>query len=146
MCSLAVTGVRPQRQQQPHNPKASPRRPHVLVVEPDWAIQQLCKDALECIGVAVSVVSHATEARAIVHSDVVNLAYVALVPGREREGEAFAEFAADRGMTVVLMSGHAEGIEVGLKARHSFLKKPFRLRDMFRPLILNIGASDLPAP
>ena len=139
MISILARNEFPQQHSRTHIRDAAPHQPHVLVIEPDWSVQQLCKDALESIGVSVSVTGRVAEARTIIARGGIDLAYVALVPDGERESEAFAGFAADRGVHVVLMSGHAKGIEAGIKGTFPFLKKPFRLRDMFRPLIHAIG-------
>ena len=122
------------------------RQPRVLVVEPDPAVQQLCQCALEEIGVAVTVTRRANEARALIATEMVDLAYIALVPGAEREGETFAEYATDHRVHVVLMSGHSEGIERGLAAGYPFVRKPFHLRDVFRPLIRNLAYEHMDRP
>ena len=126
--------------QQDHSDIANPtaRRPHVLVVEPDPAVRELCKDILGQFDVAVSIVQCAAEARTIVAARAADLVYVALAPGQEPKAEEFSRFATDLGAHVVLMSGHSKGIEIGLAAGYPFLQKPFGVRDMLRPLVLNL--------
>jgi DNA-binding response OmpR family regulator len=114
-------------------------RPHVLVVEPDLGVQQLFRTALEQLGVSVTVAGNGGAARAVIDATMVDFAYIAVLLGDEG-GVDIARYATGRGTHVVLMSGHSDGIEEGLKAGYPFLQKPFRLTDMFRPLVLRLPA------
>jgi DNA-binding NtrC family response regulator len=125
----------------PSGAVTSPRQPHVLVVEPNWAVQRLFRLALGELAVRLTIASGTSEARAIIASESVDFAYIDVSFGDEENCQGVADSAAALGIPVVLMTGDPSGMQLAAMARHSLLQKPFRLQDMFRHLILNLSES-----
>src|SRR6266849_5447721 len=115
---------RPARQKK----KRSPPR-HALVV-----------DREEAIGVTVTCAGGGAAARALLlRHRRFHLAFVAVILPDET-GEALAAELAARGVPVVLMSGHPEGIRRGPTSGFPFLRKPFRPKDLLRLALDNLAA------
>jgi DNA-binding NtrC family response regulator len=100
----------------------------VLVVDDDDAICKLIEAALEEDGMAVQCTTSAEEARALLGSDRLDVAVIDMVL-REEPGESLAAVAQQRGIPVLLISGHPVAIE-GHGVQHAFIEKPFRLEEL----------------
>ncbi len=126
---------RPARQKK----KRSPPR-HALVVDREEAICQFIRAVLEDIGVTVTCAGGGAAARALLlRHRRFHLAFVAVILPDET-GEALAAELAARGVPVVLMSGHPEGIRRGPTSGFPFLRKPFRPKDLLRLALDNLAA------
>jgi len=115
----------------PARARRPPRR-HVLVVDREEAICQFVRVVFEDIGIDVTCAASASAARALLrHRRRFHLALVAAVLPDET-GEVLAAEFAGRGLPVVLMSGHPEGIRRGPSSGFPFLRKPFRPKELLR--------------
>jgi two-component system response regulator MprA len=114
------------------------RRPHVLVIEPEPLVRDFIQATLQEIGIAVLPASNATEARQCLRRFPVELAIVAVML-RRIPGDELAREIARRGIPVVLMSGHEEGLRRAQASGFPVLKKPFRAKELLRQVILRLG-------
>jgi DNA-binding response OmpR family regulator len=102
------------------------------VVDREQAICQFVGAVLEDIGVDVTCAANAAVARALLRRRRrFHLALVAAVLPDDM-GEVVATELAGRGVPVVLISGHPDGIRRGPLSGFPFLRKPFGAKDVLR--------------
>ena len=122
--------------------KRPPRR-HVLVVDREEAICQFVRAALDDIGIDVTCAASGVAARTLLRRRRrFHLALIAVILPDET-GEALAAELAARGVPVVLISGHPDGIRRGAASGFPFLSKPFRAKDLLRLTLDHLAVGDL---
>lgn len=102
----------------------------LLVVDDRREICEVIETHLRERGDAVTIASNSAEGRQLLARGGYDLAVIdVLMPGED--GLALAAFAEERGVPVLLMSGHPERMELpeGFK-RYPLLRKPFRFADL----------------
>jgi DNA-binding NtrC family response regulator len=109
------------------------------VVDREEAICQFVRAVLEDIGVDVTCAAAAAAARTLLgRRRRFHLAFVAVILPDEAGEALAAEFAA-RAVPVVLISGHPDGIQRGLRSSFPFLRKPFRAKELLRLTLEHIA-------
>jgi DNA-binding NtrC family response regulator len=103
-------------------------KPRVLVVDDDDAICKLIETTLEEDGIAALCTTSAEEARRLLDGEALDATVIDMVL-RGEPGEQLAAVAQQRGIPVLLISGHPLAIE-GHGPQHAFIEKPFRLDDL----------------
>lgn len=112
---------------------ASP--PVVLVGDPDDEVRAFVRAALGEIGLAVLEARDATEVRRWLHKKAVNLVFAeVMLP--HTTGDKLAGEIVRRGIPVVLMSGHPDGLRRAKEGRRLVLWKPLQIKDVLRVAIL----------
>ena len=100
----------------------------VLVVEDDRSIQQMLEDVFDDEGYGFLCVSSAEEfRRALAEEPELDIAIVDVILPGDRDGFALAQEAADRGLAVVLSTGHHDYFERLERSGHHYLLKPYRI-------------------
>jgi two-component system OmpR family response regulator len=113
----------------------------LLVVDDHREICEVIETHLRERGDAVTIASDGAEARALLACGRYDLAVIdVLMPGEG--GLALAALAEERGVPVLLMSGHPERMELppGLE-RYPLLRKPFRFADLDAALAALLDAA-----
>ena len=121
------------------------RRRCVLVVEPDLYVRDFIASALQDVGLQVLAAGNATEARHALRGAHVDLALIAVMLARVG-GEKLALEIEQRGIPVVLMTGHEERLRRAHASGFPVLAKPFGVKGLLRALALNIRSWTAPEP
>lgn len=111
--------------------------PTVLIADPDHTVRAFIKTALEEIGLAVLEAGDATEVRQWLHKKTVGFVFAeVMLP--HATGDKLAAEIIRRGIPVVLMSGHSEGLRRAEAARRFALRKPLQVKDILRVAIVGL--------
>jgi DNA-binding NtrC family response regulator len=116
---------------------AKSHRPTVLVVDNNYYLLDFLRQSFADLGLKVHAAKSGAEARSILAAVPVDLAFIAVMLSDE-DGVALADFAAEHGIKIVLMSGHPEGVSRGTASKYKFLQKPFHLKDAVRVAVLKL--------
>ena len=120
----------------------TPRVCKVLVVEDDRFIQEMLGDVFAhegyrflCVGTVEAFRRALAEEEAldIDDGDVV-------IPG-DGDGMALAREAADRGLGVILVTGHHDHFETVQRSGHSYMLKPFRVASLIQVVDKTLAAA-----
>ena len=123
----------------------------VLLVEDDAAVRGAVAAMLELHGYYVHAVGNADEALQIARDEGLELDVLVadvVLPGRN--GPAMAELVREfrRGVPVLYMSGHTDGVrlpELGSATRSSFIQKPFSAAELAQAVAELLTEGSLPA-
>ena len=103
---------------------------NILVVEDDDSVRALLGDVLDHAGYEFALARDGAEMRAILHSDMFDVAIIDISLRGSEDGFALAEVAGDKGCGVVLTTGDPER-RVRLEASgRRYLMKPFRMKQL----------------
>lgn len=110
-----------------------PRVCKVLVVEDDRYIQELLGDVFAHEGYRFLCVG-TVEAfrRALAEEEALDVVIVDMVIPGDSDGLVLAREAADRGIGVILVTGHHDHFETVQKSGHFYVLKPFRIASLLR--------------
>ena len=112
-------------------------QPTVLVADPDRAVRDFLKAALEEIGLDVLEAGNATDVRKRLHQQRPSLVFAeVMLP--HATGDKLAAEIIRRGIPVVLMSAHPEGLRRAQEARRVVLSKPLQIKDVLRAAIVTL--------
>lgn len=102
---------------------------HILLVEDDADVRRVVSEFLATLGHRVTSASSAEQARGLLASEPVDLAFVDCLMSGE-QGNSLAEHASRLGIPTILTSGDPHYIEARSEQLFPFLAKPFRLADL----------------
>ena len=101
----------------------------ILVVEDDYAVQQVISEFLRSTGHQVCCAISAAEARRHLASKPIQLALIDCLMSGE-QGDSLAEHAASLGVPIILTSGDPRYLKTFASGSFPFLSKPFRLSEL----------------
>ncbi|MGE0260222.1 MAG: response regulator [Alphaproteobacteria bacterium] len=103
---------------------------NILVVEDDDSVRALLGDVLDHAGYEFALARDGAEMRALLDSDMFDVAIIDISLRGSEDGFALAEVAGDKGCGVVLTTGDPER-RVRLEASgRRYLMKPFRMKQL----------------
>jgi two-component system OmpR family response regulator len=105
--------------------------PHIVVVDDSPDVCDVVRHLLEGNGFRVSIADSGPAMRAIVDQHLVDLVVIdAALPGES--GLLLAEHAAERGLPVIMMTGHPNLRQSLADSGLPYILKPFHIADMLR--------------
>lgn len=102
----------------------------VLVVDDHDDVRAILGTIVAHAGYRFSLAKDAADARRAIEREEFDVAIIdATLPPRE-DGHALAEFAASRGIGIIMITGDPTQGPRLARSRHAYLEKPFRVADM----------------
>jgi two-component system, OmpR family, response regulator len=121
----------------------------ILVVDDHDDVREILGAMVAHAGYRFTLARDAEEARSVIEQEIFDVAIIdATLPPRE-DGHELAEFAASRGIGIIMISGDPTQRPHLARGRHAYLEKPFRVAEMMAlvdKVLQAIDADCEPAP